>query len=60
MLAFFHICEATGSGWQVDSRYWAEKVQPHGERDLQAYAEDRVRALLSSKPRRRQRRPTWG
>ncbi|CAI4198537.1 hypothetical protein OG330_31180 (plasmid) [Streptomyces albidoflavus] len=46
MLAFFRSCEATGSGWKVDTRYWAEKVQPHGERDVQRYAEDRVRAYI--------------
>ncbi|MFF8696206.1 hypothetical protein ACF08W_28745 [Streptomyces sp. NPDC015144] len=46
MLAFFRMCMGTGISWEVDSRYWAEKVQPHGERDVQTYAEDRVKAYI--------------
>ncbi|MFE2558299.1 hypothetical protein ACFXGT_20175 [Streptomyces sp. NPDC059352] len=46
MLAFFRTCMGTGTTWEVDTRYRAEKVQPHGERDVQAYAEHRVRAYI--------------
>lgn len=47
MIAFFRQCMVPhGPAWDVDTRYWAEKVQPHGERNVQAYAEDRVRAYI--------------
>ncbi|MFI8177985.1 hypothetical protein ACIF6H_32345 [Streptomyces microflavus] len=46
MLAFFRMCMSTGISWEVDARYWAEKVQPHGERDVQSYAKNRVRAYI--------------
>ncbi|MFC8538034.1 hypothetical protein ACFUJY_29540 [Streptomyces sp. NPDC057249] len=47
MLAFFRKCTIPyGPAWSIDVRYWAEKVQPHGERNVQAYAKDRVRAYI--------------
>ncbi|RAJ47795.1 hypothetical protein K388_07176 [Streptomyces sp. KhCrAH-43] len=46
MLLFFRT--HTRSGWEekIDTRYWAEKVQPHGDRSVQAYAKDRVHAYI--------------
>ncbi|MEW1551328.1 hypothetical protein [Streptomyces tsukubensis] len=45
MIAFFRDC-MTGTRWDVDTRYWAEKVQPHGGRSVQKYAEERVRTYI--------------
>lgn len=47
MIAFFRQCMVPhGPAWDVDTRFWAEKVQPRGERDVQAYAEDCVKAYI--------------
>ncbi|WP_228984244.1 hypothetical protein [Streptomyces sp. DH12] len=46
MIGFFRKCMGPGPDPKIDTRYWAEKVQPHGERNVQAYAKDRVRAYI--------------
>lgn len=48
MLAFFRTCMGPGPDWRIDTRYWAEKVQPDGigSTGVQAYAEDRVKAYI--------------
>lgn len=48
MIAFFRSCEAGGSSCQIDTRYWAEKVEPYGigSTGVQAYAEGRVKAYI--------------
>ncbi|MEU2380349.1 hypothetical protein [Streptomyces misionensis] len=46
MVAFFRQCMSSGTTWETDTRYWAEKVQPDGIGSVQEYAEDRVRAYI--------------
>lgn len=46
MLAFFRQCMSGGTTWETDARYWAEQVQPHGERNVRTYADGRVRAYI--------------
>jgi hypothetical protein len=42
MLDFFR----RAPGWDIDTRYWAEKVQPDGAKGVQVFARDLVRAYL--------------
>ncbi|MFD5205320.1 hypothetical protein ACFWNF_00015 [Streptomyces anulatus] len=46
MIGFFRGCTARGVGWNIDARYWAEKLQPDGEKSILSFAEDHVRAYI--------------
>ncbi|MFI2318375.1 hypothetical protein [Streptomyces sp. CB00072] len=46
----FRGCTARGVGWNIDTRYWAEKLQPDGEKSILSFAEDRVRAYIRQAP----------